>query len=466
MILKFLNLKFDQLSWLEKMWLVGPVVIWFSYQPLIRFGQDSTSYYELSFVTLYLLVLALVGLPVIWRERRNLIRSKSVMLTAAFVMLSIVTLLWTPNLLRGVLTTGIIGLLFLVFLGAIAEREKFIKLVPALTKLLVVSAVILSILALIQVIAGIWLPRTDTLLCAGCIADQFGFVRPNVFTIEPQFLGSLFLAPLLVLLHLLLKGNFEKRIILSFIAVSMGLFLTLSRGAVFAFITGMVVLFVINSRVPKKILYSISLLFSSFVLTLLIQGTAASLNPRVDTTFYSAISASINQLTLGIVKLPDQTPTVQTDPSETEPAFNGYVPESTDTRLSLSNLAIQTWAQSPFTILLGVGVGGSGVAVHEAFPTKIDAREIVQNEYIELLLEYGLVGVSLFVVLLAGFFYKTRKAIWVWAFAVAYLVQWNFFSGYPNTLHIYFVLFALYAKYGELSKQQPIGHRVEAGQKR
>lgn len=446
--------RLSDLTWLERFWLAGPVAIWFSYQPLMRLGQDSTSYYELSLTLIYVLGLALVGLPAIWRARKLLAKYRAVWLVGAFVALSWLSLFWTPNQTRGILTAGVIGLIFMIFLAALAERERFKRLLAQLSKLLVVSAVVVSLLALVQVIAGIWLGREETLLCAGCIADQFGFVRPNVFAIEPQFLGSLLLAPLLIVLNILLKGGQDKQAIISFIIIGLGLFLTLSRGAIFAFGLGALLLFVLNYQKMTTILRTASYLFIAFLMSLAIQGSAAALNPRVDVTFSGAVSAALNQLSLGLIDISSEQPSLPPSNLDELPAFDGYVPESTNTRLSLSRLALETSASSPLRTFFGVGLGGSGLAVHEKYPGLVGSREIVQNQYIETLLEYGLVGLILFAAIVGGLFYATRRATWLWAIVAAYLIQWVFFSGYPNALHIYLVLISLFVGFGLVSERR------------
>lgn len=451
MIERLLGVQLGKLILLEKVWLFAPFAVWFSYQPLVRLGQDATSYYELSITVIYVALLALVSLPYAWRARRELVRHKAIWLTGAFADLSLLTLLWTPNLLRGFLTVGIIYALFFIFAAALAERERLKKLLPALAKLLVVSAVVVSLIAFAQVVAGIWLSRSETLLCAGCIADQFGFVRPNVFAIEPQFLGSLLLAPLLLLLRYILKKNASTIVIGSFFIISVALFLTLSRGAIFAFLLGVLVLFVLYRHHLTRLVAAVGLLSTALVITLCIQGTAAMVNPRVDVTFREAVAASVNQLTLGVVDI-DAEEEREAEPAEktnsTTPAYDGYVEESTNVRLGLSQLAFNTWAANPLRILFGVGIGGAGVAMHEQYPDETDARQIVQNQYIEILLEYGLVGILLFVSILIGFLMGTRNAKWAWAFLIAYMVQWNFFSGYPNALHIYLTLTVLFVTFG------------------
>lgn len=453
--MKKVKLFFKKLSWLERLWLFAPVALWFSYQPLMRFGEDATSYYEISVTLVYVLVLALVGLPDVWRARIRLARDTAVRVAGVFVLLSLLSLLWTPNLTRGILTVGIIGLLYLILLAAIAERGRLKKLLPMLANVLITSAIVISILAFLQVIVGIWLPRAEALLCAGCTADQFGFVRPNVFAIEPQFLGSLLIAPLLILLREFLRGKRSLAALIGFITIGSALFMTLSRGAIFAFAFGALILFGLNLRKLKYFFEPVVALVAAFLVALLIQGATAALNPRIDVTFYGAISSSISQLSLGTIQLPAGR-AAQSNNDETAPAFDGYVEESTDARLNLTQLALGTWRATPLRVLFGVGVGGTGAAIHAAYPDKIDAREIVQNEYVEILLEYGLVGLALFVALLGGFVWGTRHAKWTWAFLAAYAVQWWFFSGYPNALHIYLVLIVLYVVF----RKQPSGHRA------
>ena len=70
---------------------------------------------------------------------------------------------------------------------------------------------------------------------------------------------------------------------------------------------------------------------------------------------------------------------------------------------------------------------------------------MVQNEFLELLLEIGLVGFALFGLFVVGFVVKTKRVSWVWAILAAFLVQWWFFSGYPNALHVFLILAFIYA---------------------
>ncbi len=177
--------------------------------------------------------------------------------------------------------------------------------------------------------------------------------------------------------------------------------------------------------------------------------------------------------------------------------FEGYVAESTNIRLNLNKLALWTWLAAPghqgtFTIgldcahsdhrecnistqltptslLFGVGLGGAGNAMYQAYPDKLGSpKEIVQNEPFSLLLETGLVGIVLVVFsLLLAFFPQifSRKfldgrdtseqsvtpSFWqhpalplLLSLIIAYVITLNFFSGLPNALHIYLMPPLLY----------------------
>lgn len=320
----------------------------------------------------------------------------------------------------------------------------------------------MSGLAIIQFMAGIWLPQSTTLLCDGCVVQQFGFARPNVFAIEPQFFGSMLLPAILILTHRLLSGGVKWRAFDDYGRLSLvllALFLTMSRGAIYSLAVGLVILVAIHIKRLKNIATLAGLLMVTFVASLGMQGAGAVLNPVISETFAGAVSKSVSQLTLGVVNITTKEKnekgvqessiesTVGTEnqlqEAKSEPNYDGYVEESTIARTSRSGMALEAWRQSPQTMLFGVGIGGAGVAMHQTFPEQIGAREIVQNEFVERLLERGVVGLGLSLAVLGWIFYLTRHKKWLWTIPVAFVAQWSFFSGYPNALHIYLTLIVL-----------------------
>lgn len=463
-----LKQKLQNTSLFTRMWLLAPVAIWFSYHPTLRIAEDLTSYYELSLTVVFMLALSLFGLPIVWRERTRLLEHRAARLVLIFFFINILSLLWTVNFTRGLLTTGLLGAISLIFLASLARREELTKSSHTMLRVFLATSVVMSIIAIIQMIAAAWFSSDVTLLCRGCVAEQFGFARPNVFSIEPQFFGNMLLAPCLILFHLLVKSQFSRLVAACFAITTLGLFLTMSRGAIFSYGIGIVVLTALYHADKIALLRVYALLAFSFTLCLLVQGSVAAANPNLNTTFNGAISTSINQLTLGVVDIstdkgqsniaPDQSdrPGESIEPNVVEapldnseqPLFDGYVEESTNVRLTLTQLSLEAWAKNLGRLIFGVGTGGAGVVLLEEFPARVNPREIVQNQYAEVLLENGLIGFTIFISIIVSLFYSLRQHKWSWAVLTAFLVQWNFFSGYPNALHIYLICIYLFVAFG------------------
>lgn len=447
-----------KLSWLERLWLLAPIFIWFSYLPRISLGGDSTMNYELSLTLIYVVVLALVGLSTIWYHRRLLVKSKHIWILTAFLLWSLLSIIWSPNRLRGILTGGILGLIYLIFLAAWADRGHLRQLLPTLAKLLVGSAVVACLLAIAQMVVGTYIQSRDvTSLCAGCVAGQFGFVRPNLFAIEPQFFGNLLLAPVLITYYYLITHRRDWQSSLVFVLLLTTLGLTLSRGAIYACAVGMLVMWLAVKRRWVAKLMTIDLILVAVIACLAIQGGLAAASPVYNETFWGAVTKSVDHLTLGIIDLRpkqsepndngvnqealDSPADTSLSSDEQQPAYDGYVAESTDVRVNLTKTALTAWSsQDWFHRLAGTGLGSSGVVMAEQTGSNYP-KEIVQNEYVEILLERGVVGLVLFLAAIASTFHKPRRRnmTWVWSILVAYLVQWCFFSGLPNALHIYLV---------------------------
>ena len=531
-----------------------------------------------------------------WGLELSGISDKRFFLFSLFPFYATISAFWSPNPIRAILTAGVLWLTFfavfaLLFVFPLLKpnpnwRQYFLKSLFLSTALVCVFCWVQCVLDL----AG--LSRSDTLLCAGCTFWTFGFPHPSGFAIEPQFMGNLLLAPTLLVLFLLAFPNALSMQVKNKVAPGTGkahtlgtnnspfrespeltsededaphpqrradatscpgkkncwlltacallfsatLFLTLSRGAIYAYAIALLVLFIFALVRHAKWHYIIIPIIT-FCLTLAAQGTFSALSPTND-TFYSGVAKVVHQLSLGIIDIrpqgitssvgpdapnenstnnstvsgsPDDNPGESSD--DNEAIFDGYIPASTNVRLGLNDLALRTWlhapghpelwmgtncgqtyseaclgstAVTPTSILFGVGLGGAGLALNGAFPEHELAlpNAIVQNEPISLLLELGLVGVSLVVFsLLLAFFaplfsrhfldgrrtepqdaakQKSLKAhlrqsvFWshpalplLISLIIAYLITLNFFSGLPNALQIYLMpplLFLIFAK--------------------
>jgi hypothetical protein len=184
-------------------------------------------------------------------------------------------------------------------------------------------------------------------------------------------------------------------------------------------------------------------------------------------TYFDGVSKVVNHLSLGVIDLKaddasrrsgeventegelqdDEFVVVEnsvenSEKEEKEEAiFDGYVVESTDTRVRLSGAAVEVWSQSVPNALFGVGLGGAGYVLYNNGLSPAP-KEIVQNEYASLLLETGLIGVSLLVltlVLIVRMVWIKPQRVMLISLLVAYGISLMFFSGLPNALHIYLV---------------------------
>lgn len=446
---------FRRLSLLERLWLMAPIMIWFSYLPRISLAEDGTMNYELSLTLIYVVILAIVGLPRVWHHRSELRQSRPIWLASAFVGWSGLCVIWSDNHTRGLLTFAVYVVLYLVFLVLVAERRLLRQLLPKLVKVAIRATASACLLAIVQIILGTFVvtDRHTLGLCAGCVAGQFGFIRPNLLAIEPQFLGSLLLAPLLYITYLTLRGkhDYAKQPLLLVLMLTT-LWLTLSRGAIYAYLASLIVM-ILLVRKWRRQLVIVGSVALSLVICLICQGALASANPRIDSSFTQAVSTSLNHLSMGIIRLPYQRKSPTSLPSiprehDKQPAYRGYVAESTNVRLSLTKTALAAWRSNRLgQQLFGTGLGSAGIVLARQTGSQYQ-KEIVQNEFVEVLLERGLVGLALLggLVVLYGRLCFQRQDYLALAILVAYLTQWCFFSGLPNALHIYLVLALLSAK--------------------
>lgn len=452
----------ENFSFFEKMFLFSPIVVWFSYFPNFQIGRESGTNLEMSIPLIFCFALSLAAIFEISKNfRRNfqqLSAKKAFWLSSVFVVWNSLSIFWSENTLRAILTSGVWGVLWLIFIGLILSKN-LVEMLPILIKIFIISAVVNSVLAIIQVAIGAF---TDFGLCRGCLATGFGFVRPSVFAIEPQFFGSMLLAPILIEFWRILSGNNDSKHKVALILMLIAIYLTLSRGAIFALVPAMILeVFIVNKELrlslKKGFLKLVIFLFASFSVGMLWHGIFTELNPRIADGFYDSVSKSINQLSLGKVSLPKNRPVEKPVEKQLEPgiqdskellnklnapkaSFDGYVEKSTDERTSLNRFAVHTWSRNLHTILFGVGAGGAGKAILRTTHQTGWEFEIIQNEPLSILLELGIIGFAIWFSFIIFYTWSTRRYKLSWAISFAFLLQWNFFSGLPNALHIYLIL--------------------------
>ena len=524
---------------LQALVLIMPACLFLSYFPVISLGDSASMNYELSVALMWLAVFDVVGfVGLLWKKWRPSGRKPlgrwAWLLFPVWVSL---TIIWSLNRTRGILTAGIMwlvifaGLLMWNYRGLFGGefRRRWAKWFFGASLAVCGWCFLQCVLDL----AGV--PRENSLMCAGCTYQMFGFPHPNGFAIEPQFMGNLLLAPAIVCAWMMMKKKISGSgllgfgtLLICFLIITSTLFLTFSRGAIYAFVVGMLFLsgfLVFRERkgMRREIWRHVGLVWGavvlSFLFTLNLQGMMAAVSPTND-TYFSGISKVVNQLTLGVIdirgedraktgtdvseenevlesgedelkprgdeiKIPTNSNSKASDTNNmsgegnkkvipqsdmigggegingalrnnmvekkngTESVFDGYVEESTGTRVRLNDAAIQIWSKNLKNAVLGVGLGGAGQALYNDGLSPAP-KEIIQNEYFSLLLETGMVGVILGVLAVALFIRKVipgENAGMVLALMEAYGVSLMFFSGLPNVLHIYLLPMAIYVIY-------------------
>lgn len=447
-----------------------PASLFFSYYPIFSLGSGDTMNYEFSIPLLVLVLFVFFSFPDIcyFLSQKSLYSSRK----SLFVMILLflipvyptISILWSENVLRGLLTAGLIwcivlsifSILELYLSGKCCKKYNKTSYLNIAIDLLTVMTMVVCLFCWAQCILDcVGVDRETTLLCTGCVSSMFGFPHPSGFAIEPQFMGNLLLLPSLAYVYLIIyeRKLFKKRanrIIFYIFALSciFTLFLTFSRGAIYSFIIACILLLAIVSIKKVKVLKSALLVCVCFVLSLFSQGLMSEFS-YTDSTFISGISSSISQLSLGLIDIPvsrsEHSPVShQETASETTasaPEFDGYVENSTGERMLLNYTAFNAWNEDYYTFAFGHGLGSSGIVLNRLNPDKIDQKEIVQNEPLAILLELGItfaIIVSILLVLFIKKYAKTPYFPLILSCVVAYLVSLLFFSGLPNALHIYF----------------------------
>ena len=504
-----------------------PLALFFSYYPLIHFGSDETMNYEISLPLIWLVLFDLLVFFKMIKQKllfRNFGGKWVYLLFPVFLTLSV---LWSLNSIRGILTVGILWLIYFAVYGMYTFRELFDELFKKqFFKWFFGSTIIVCVFCFLQCILDLnGVSREYSLLCEGCTYASFGFPHPNGFAIEPQFMGNLLLVPAIIAVWLMVKLNNKKLrresiekqdhrklelehslwgelnnkklrrkssrgvvfttaksdsalycstgsssvavvktttgsdslclnfLLFSFFLTTMTLFLTFSRGAIYAFIVAMIFLTAFlfvreKGKVAKRIFGVWMTIVIAFLFTLNAQGIMAAVSPTND-TYQSGIAKVLNHLSLGIVDIrqnevvENPVENFKEEGEEIEAVFDGYVAESTETRLKLSDMAIKIWTKDFRTMMFGVGLGGAGRALQDSGLSS-SSKEIIQNQYVSLLLETGLVGVILLIITVILIVRRVLNKVALMALIAAYGVSLLFFAGLANALQIYLLPMMIY----------------------
>ena len=451
---------------------VLPAILFFSYYPVISFGFNESMNFEISLPLIWLAVFDVIAFRILIKKKLlgKILEKWQWLLLPILVSLSVV---WSANVVRGVLTVGILWLIYFAVFAFFALRKEieFPKnFKENFWKVFFGSSLVVCVWCLLQCILDVaGVSHECTLMCAGCGTQMFGFPHPNGFAIEPQFMGNLLIAPSIIAAYLYitkaipisdtlkgarpsLRSSIGTALVFIFTAT---LILTFSRGAIYATLVGLIFLTAWQIAKTKKwkamLIWPVVAL--AFLFTLNLQGIFAEVGPTND-TYFSGVAKALNHLSLGIIDVRSKDDSAGSEETQAsfsaqngEAVFDGYVEESTEIRRKLTRDALAVWSQDLKTMAFGVGLGGAGQALYNAGFTE-SPKEIVQNEYVSLLLEIGVVGILLVILTLILIFRaivnKSVSSVMM-ALLVAYGVSLGFFSGLPNALHVYLLPALIFA---------------------
>ena len=324
--------------------------------------------------------------------------------------------------------------LFIVFAQLLGQAVFHLMqnkvIVRSALRILIVSSAVTVIYAIFQ-FAGdmVGLPSQITGLDPGYTHAVFGFPRVHAFSKEPLYFANYLFIPLGIFTGLILnRVNFgaPKGFGVLYIAMILTFFLTLSRGA---FVGAAMFLIVLSILAARRI-------FTTKILLATFWGIAITLGLFVG-IFSQAGENSLERF-VSHATISDYRVT-----------RSG---ESVFGRLKAYGQAVEGWQTSP---VIGIGPGNFGAYV-EGYPDESPATgwDIVNNQYLELLAEGGLVSLGAFLLFIIVMFARALRAyrfetdslrrgllVGLIAASAAVLVQLNFFSTL-YIIHIW-VLFGL-----------------------
>lgn len=469
-IINFLkNLTIDKIR--HGLVLCLPAILFLSNFPLLQFGENSSMHFKLNLPLLWLGLFSLLSVKTAVSYFKAHLKTPLL----GFPIVLMISCLTSINPIRALFTFLVVSCLVI----SIVALSEFFHQMPVpkkpqflnqLKRIFLTSSAVISLFCVLQLLTdALGLSNAITRICSNCTTQIFGFPHANGLAIEPQFMGSLLIAPLFFALNSLLENKNKKsqiKLTLVVILIFMALLLTLSRGAIFSVVIALFFLLVFLKSF-KKTLKIAGLTTISVILALVFQGSLATVGPT-NTSFEQAVSTAVNQLTLGKIALvdnqaqskpenssesiknlteisADSTENSTKDPAENPtkdptPRFTGYVAESTDRRFELATFALKITTAHPTNTLFGTGLGSAGTEMYVHFPKQQgQEKEIVQNQYLETILEIGIIGLILLILSLVTFIKLSNFNFEPYTVAtlLAFAISLCFFSGYPNALHIY-----------------------------
>jgi O-antigen ligase len=407
--------------------------------PLERFGSLEVAGLTLrtSQVFGFLTLLSFLGAGLV-RRKLSFRPYPGVVFLFLFLGAALLSLAGAPNLFRGALTFCFVLFTILVhFLlpNLITDEEKLKRVLRALF----VTTGIVTAFGIFQFFGDIiGLPTAVTGLRDLYTSEVFGFPRVQSTFIEPLYFANFLLIPIGLLLSYLFSPHRTERLPFMFLLLGLcglNLVLTLSRGGYLGlFVTAFAVVLISFRKVFtfKRILLS--------ALLIVLVGWA----------FLQLFAFTGNEdIFLGRFF---------------RQATNLFSGASFFDRASTYTQAFDLFKQSPW---LGLGIGnfGPAIALHPLQQPE-GGWLIVNNEFLEILVETGIIGMTLFLAFLSSVFFRSlrvlrqspdgflkRTLLGLFAAFLGVLVQYQTFS-VLYIMHVWFLIGLLVAVQNLLERRR------------
>lgn len=350
--------------------------------PLERIGALEYSGLTIRLSQIFLIITGLAWFfKGVVRKKLGIAANPLIIPLIVFACINCLSVINAQNIERSV--TVLVFTIFTMFLGLIvpnlvrsrADLKKIIYVI-------LVSAFLVSLFGIYQFVGDIiGLPPEITGLRELYTKEVLGFPRVQSTAYEPLYFANYLLIPLgLISALFLMRGREAKPWVTIPLTIlfTTNLFLTISRGGYFGYIILVFVLAIIylkNLLTPKKIIGIALIAVAVGILVVRFLGATGTVNFEV----------------------------------YTEHVSNIFYGASFQERIETFDKAKEAYWDHP---LVGIGVGAFGPfsAVHP-YVMPDGGFQIVNNEFIEILAETGMLGLLSFLVILAILAFRSIKAI-------------------------------------------------------
>ncbi|HEC84644.1 MAG TPA: O-antigen ligase domain-containing protein [Thioploca sp.] len=363
---------------------IGILLIAF-FLPFERLGAYEFGNTTIRVAQILLLITGLVWfLRLVWKRSYSFVRNPPLIPLSLFLVVVLASLTNALNIGRSV--TVLIYVIFTASLAFVIPNLVVTKKqLQKVVIVLLVSFVLVSGFGLFQFLGDMTgLPQEVTGLRELYTKDILGFTRIQSTAYEPLYFANYLLIPIAILFALFLAGNNVIRSGWTIALFSLGvvnLVLTVSRGGYLALAVTLLLIGVIYF---KK-------LFIVRNIVIIVIGTVVLFWVVLQTLGTGGELFTLDKFQ--------------------EHVTNAFYGASYDERIETFDQAFIAWREYP---IIGVGIGGFGpyVARHPYYIPH-DGWRIVNNEFIEILAENGIIGLLLFMSVLFVLIVRSIKAIMV-----------------------------------------------------